>query len=235
MGFGIVCSIAILAISCTARSALASEQSWAHANAKGMQAYQQRQFLEAKDWFSKALSYINSGEFSDPRQAMTLNNLAAIHDELGEFEEAKLRYRQSLSIIESIQGSQHPDLLPGLKNLALLHRKKRAFAQAERLYFRSHVIVKHLLGEVHPHLIPGLLDLAQTTQAQEEYARAEDYFKQALRIAEEQLAPAHHQTQSIRMQYAALLKHLNREDEAKVLEEQANHELSTPSSLTPLP
>ena len=182
---------------------LASEESWKEANDKGMQAYQQRRFVEAKDWFLQALSSINTGELADPRQAMTLNNLAAIHEELGEVEEAELRYRQSLSIIESIQGSQHPDLLPGLKNLALLHRKQRAFAQAERLYLRSHVIVKDLLGENHPHLVPGLLDLAQVTQAEEEYERAEDYYQQALRIAEEELAPAHHQTQSIRMQYAA--------------------------------
>ena len=230
-GFFIALSIVTLSISGYANLAMASEEiTWEAANAKGMQAYRQRNFTKAKEWFSEALLQSGSGGMSDPQQAMTLNNLAAIHAKLGEYDEADLRYRQSLTIIESIQGPQHPDLLPGLKNLALLHRRQEDFAQAERLYQRSFLIVKRLLGEDHPHLIPGLLDLAQTSQAQQEYGRAEDYYREALTIAEAKLEPAHHQTQSIRMQYAALLKHLNRLDEANALEEQATRALSSPSS-----
>ncbi len=204
------------------------EVTWEESNARGMQAYRKRNFMKAKEWFSQALLQSDSSGVTDPQHAMTLNNLAAIHEKLGEYEEADLRYRQSLAIIESIQGPQHPDLLPGLKNLSLLYRRQQDFAQAERLYQRSFLIVKRLLGEDHPHLIPSLLDLAQTSQAQQEYGRAEGYYREALNIAETKLELAHHQTQSIRMQYAALLKHLNRLDEANVLEGQATRELSAP-------
>ena len=231
--FSIFCLTVLIVIGFVGLGA-ASDKSWETFNAEGLQAYQQRHFPEAKEGFSQALSSLNTDGEPDPRRAMTLNNLAAAHEELGEYEEAELRYRQSLAIVESIQGAEHPDLLPGLTNLAILHQARQQFAQAERLYRRSLKIVERMLGESHPHLIPGLLDLARTSQAQEEYERAEDYYSRALKIGEMELAPAHHQTQSIRMQYAALLKHLNRIDEAAALEEQANRELSSPPASGPI-
>ncbi len=201
---------------------------WEILNAKGLKAYRQKQYELAIQLFRDALSSLEVEMQPRSRQAMTLNNLAATHEKLGRYDEAELRYHQSLTIIEQIQGPNHPDLIPGLKNLAILHRERQQFAQAERLYQRSFNIIERVLGKQHPHLIPGLLDLAHVSQAQGEYARAEDYFVRALTIGETELPSAHHQTQSIRMQYAMLLRHLNRTEEADELERKARRDLDSP-------
>ena len=206
----------------------ASDDAWNAMNAKGLEAYRQKKFQKAIELFRDALSSIDRKEQPDSRQAMTLNNLASAHDELGQYEEAALHYRQSLTIVEHLQGANHPDLIPGLKNLAILHRERRQFAEAERLYGRSLSIIERVLGEGHPHLIPGLIDLANVSQAQGEYGRAEEFYIRALKIGEAELPPAHHHVQYIRMQYATLLRHLNRATEADALEEQAREELVSP-------
>ncbi len=206
----------------------ASEPTWQTFNAEGIKAYQQGRHTEAIEWFRQALSSVEGENISDPRQAAILTNLGAAHEELGNFQEAELRYQQSLTIVESIQGPTHPDLLPGLKNLANLHRLRGQLGQSERLYGRSLMILEGVLGKEHPHLIPGLLDLAQVSLRQEEYQRSEEYYVRALKIGEAKLAPAHHHTQSIRMQFAALLRHLNRFKEAQALEDQARRTLDAP-------
>ena len=207
---------------------LASDSSWKPLNEGGIEAYQQGQYASAIQLFEEALSQLEQKDSLNPSKAATLSNLAAVHDKLGNFEEAKLYYQQSLTIIEGIQGVSHPDLIPGLTKLATLYRQHELFALAERLYRRRMTIIEAALGESHPHLIPGLLDLAQISRVQEAFERTEQYYIRALSIGETQLPPAHHHTQSIRMQYAALLRHLNRVDDANELESQASRELSSP-------
>ncbi|MGB0911742.1 MAG: tetratricopeptide repeat protein, partial [Nitrospirales bacterium] len=206
----------------------ASERTWETLNAEGIKAYQEGRHVQAIESFRDALSMVANEKGPDPRQAAILTNLAAAHEELENFQEAELRYQQSLTIVESIQGPTHPDLLPGLKNLANLHRLRDQLAQAERLYGRSLMILERVLGKEHPHLIPSLLDVARVCLGQEEYQRSEEYYVRALEIGKAKLSPAHPQTQSIRMQFAALLRHLNRLDEADALEEQARHALTSP-------
>ncbi|MCA9470444.1 MAG: tetratricopeptide repeat protein [Nitrospira sp.] len=203
---------------------------WEIKNTSGLQAYKAQQYEQAIQLFKEALLTIPEEEQPNSRQAMTLNNVAAAHEALGRYDEAELYYQQSLTVVERIQGPNHPDLLPGLKNLAILHREQRNFDQAERLYQRSVFIIQHILGNSHPHLIPGLLDLAHVSQAQGEYGRAEGYYERALAIGEAELAPAHHQTQTIRMQYANLLRHLNRIDDAEELERRARRGLENPGN-----
>ena len=119
---------------------------WETANAAGLQAYRQGRYSDAKQWFMQALTEAERSGEPNPSQAMTLNNLAAVHEALGETREAELRYRQSLSMIEAIQGPNHPDLVPGLKNLALLYVKDGKLQQAEPLLKRSLNILETHLG-----------------------------------------------------------------------------------------
>ena len=226
---GSVIAVFLLGIGGVSEKVLASENTWQSLNAEGVKAYQQGRYAQALQWFSQALVEVEKEEAPDHgNKAATLSNLGSAHEELGNVEEAKLYYQQSLTIVETIQGAFHPDLIPGLKNLAVLYDRHGEFAQAERLYRRSLAIVERALGDEHPHLIPGLLELARVSQAQEENERAEEYYVRALKIGETKLPPAHHQTQSIRMQYANLLRYLNRSAEADTLEAQARRALDAP-------
>ncbi len=207
----------------------ADKDSWTTQNAEGLKAYRQQDYEHAIQLFHDALSSLSPDTQPRAEEATTLNNLAAAYEGLDRYDEAELHYLKSLTIVEHIQGPNHPDLILGLTNLGILNRKRGQFAQAERLYQRSLSIMKQVLGEDHPHLIPPLLDLAHVSQAQGEFERSENYYKRALEIGETELPSAHHQTQSIRMQYATLLRHLNRVAEATWLEDQARHELNAPS------
>jgi Flp pilus assembly protein TadD len=129
----------------------AQHSAWESANTAGMEAYRQGRYSEAKQWFLQALSEAERSGEPSPSQAMTLNNLAAVHEALGESEDAELRYQQSLFVIEAIQGPNHPDLVPGLNNLALLYIQDGKFQQAEPLLRRSLTILESHLGENHAH------------------------------------------------------------------------------------
>ncbi|GJL49385.1 tetratricopeptide repeat protein [Candidatus Nitrospira salsa] len=206
-----------------------SHDVWTTKNAEGLKAYRQQHYEQAIQLFHDAISSLETDTQPRAQEAITLNNLAAAYEGLNRYDEAELHYLQSLTIVEQIQGPNHPDLVLGLTNLGIFHRKRGRFAQAERLYQRSLTIMEQVLGDSHPHLIPALLDLAHVSQAQKEFERSEKYYKRALKIGKTELPVAHHQTQSIRMQYAELLRHLNRVAEANWLEDQARHDLNAPT------
>lgn len=194
---------------------------WESANTAGLEAYRQGRYSDAKQWFLKALTEAEGSGEPSPSKAMTLNNLAAVHEALGESEDAELRYQQSLFIIGSIQGPDHPDLVPGLNNLALLYIQDGKYQQAEPLLRRSLRILEIHLGEIHAHLIPSLLILAQVTQSQNRLQDAVQFYSRALTIADSELGPRHEQTITILHRYARLLRQMNRDAEASFLEERA--------------
>lgn len=202
-------------------SAQPQADSWQSVNALGMQAYQQGRFTDAKQWFLQALAELDPTQDPNPRRAMTLNNLAAVNEALGEYEKAELRYQQSLAIIEAIQGPTHPDLISGLHNLASLYQRQGQLERAEPLWRRSLAILEHILGPAHPHLIPILLMLAEATRAQSRLADSEVFYTRALKIAETHLEPNHRQIATILLEYADFLRETDREDEALLLEERA--------------
>ena len=71
--------------------AFSSVPQWELENAAGMKAYQQKQFAPAKTHFLNALSSLGNMQTPSPEEATTLNNLGAVHEALGEYEEAELR------------------------------------------------------------------------------------------------------------------------------------------------
>ena len=153
-----------------------------------MQAYRQKRYADAKQWFTEALTEAQRTKEPSPPQAMTLNNLAAVHEALGEFREAELRYQQSLAVVEAIQGPDHPDVVPGLNNLAALYAKQGDFRRAEPLWRRSLTILESALGPNHPHLIPSIMLIAQATQVQGRFEESEKLYTKALSIADTELA-----------------------------------------------
>ena len=56
---------------------------------------------------------------------MSLNNLAALYDDQGNYAEAAPLYRRSLAIRENTLGPEHPDVAKVLDNYAALLRKSR--------------------------------------------------------------------------------------------------------------
>ena len=72
--------------------------------------------------------------------ATSLNNLAELYRNQGNYAQAEPLYKRSLAIMESILGPEHPDVATNLNNLAMLYHAQGHYAQAEPLYKRSLLI-----------------------------------------------------------------------------------------------
>lgn len=205
-------------ILCGHTFAQAETESWETLNTAGMLAYQEKSFITAKELFERALETLEQGEEPDPRSATAFNNLAAVHERLGEFEQAELRYRNSLAVIEKIQGPDHPDVAMALNNLASLYFSQNAFRKAEPLWQRALGISESILGDKHPHLVQTLVTLGLVTHAQRKFDQAETFYIRAIRITEHSLNPQHPRLISLYDRYALLLRQTNREGEAEVVD-----------------
>jgi len=202
----------------TSAIGFAETETWETLNTAGMLAYEEKNFDTAKELFERAFNTINQDREPDSRSATTLNNLGAVHESLGEYEQAELRYRNSLAVIESIQGPHHPDVAVGLNNLASLYFSQKAFEKAEPLWKRALHINESVLGDKHPHLVPTLVTLGMVTHIQQKFEQAETFYIRAIRIAEHSLTSTHPRLIPLYTRYATLLRQTKREEEAAVIE-----------------
>jgi tetratricopeptide (TPR) repeat protein len=210
--------VLFILVVCSEDISLAKGENWETLNSAGMLAYQERDFLTAKELFERALDTLEQDEHPDPQSATTLNNLGAVHESLGEFEQAEYRYRNSLAVIETIQGSDHPDITMGLNNLASLYFSQQLFEKAEPLWQRALGISERILGDKHPHLVQTLVTLGIVTHIQRKFDQAETFYIRAIRITEHSLNPEHPRLISLYTRYGSLLRQANREDEATVVD-----------------
>ena len=56
-----------------------------------------------------------------PDTAKSLNNLAALYQDMGEYAKAEPLYQEALRIRQKVLGSEHPDTATSLNNLAALY------------------------------------------------------------------------------------------------------------------
>lgn len=212
--------ILILGLLLTSAPVQAETESWKTLNTAGMLAYKERNFDLAKEMFHRALSVLEGSTDLDSRAATTLNNLGATHEALGEYEQAELRYRHALTMIETIQGPEHPDVVVGLNNLASLYFSQRAFDKAEPLWQRGLTISEKFLGDAHPHLIQTLLTLGLVTQVQKKFDRAETYYLRAIEIGKRSLGPDHPSLIPLFERYASFLRQAGRDKDALAVDRQ---------------
>ena len=81
-----------------------------------------------------------------PDTATSLNNLAALYDSQGQYEQAEPLYQRALGIKEKALGPDHPSTATSLNNLALLYKSQGQYEQAEPLYQRALGIREKALG-----------------------------------------------------------------------------------------
>src|SRR5262245_45569476 len=68
-----------------------------------------------------------------PDYASCLNNLAELHETLGDFAAAEPLLQQALQIRRAALGENHPDYAQGLNNLAELYKAMGSYGAAEPL------------------------------------------------------------------------------------------------------
>jgi CHAT domain-containing protein/Tfp pilus assembly protein PilF len=123
--------------------------------------------------------------------AQTLNNLAVLYGDRGDYAKAELIYQRALAISEKTLGPEHPDVAATLTNLAALYTNTGDYAKAELLYQRALTITEKTRGPEHPDVGTNLAKLAALYLIMGDYTKAEPLFQRALIIKEKALGPEH--------------------------------------------
>ena len=157
--------------------------------------YQEGKVKEAIPIAAKLLAIREKSLGPDnPDTAKSLNNLAFLYDQTGDYAKAEPLYQQALRIYEKLLGPEHQETAQILDNLAGVYCSMAAYAKAEPLYQQALKIRETVLGPEHPGTAANLNNLAALYYQIGAYAKAEPLFERALQIREKVLGPEHPDT-----------------------------------------
>src|SRR5205085_11253484 len=94
-----------------------------------------------------------------PDVAAALDNLGVLYQLGGNFVQAELHFKLSISILEKALGPKHPELVTPLDNLAQLYYDHGDYASAQPLLERELAILEETLGPKHLAVAQALNDL----------------------------------------------------------------------------
>lgn len=122
---------------------------------------------------------------------LLLNSIGNLHDEAGQYVEAKQIHSRALTVRAQALGLDHPDLAGSLNNIANANHGLGLYAEAAKQHRRALEIKEATLGDGHPGVAASLNNLANTLHELGEYEQAERNNRRALEIWR-QTKPAGH-------------------------------------------
>ena len=184
---------------------------------------EQRRPLDAEPLLRHAIEVMRSQPKLDAvALAVTQTDLAVIRGMQGKHAEAERLLRQALTELETELGREHPFLaavLCPLTGVLIVEKRfKEAVEPAERMW-RLLQSSGTRIGA--PDMASALDALGVVYARTGRTAEAESYAKRAITMAEGVYGPEHPRMASYLINYAFVLKHLHRKDEAKSLEQRA--------------
>src|ERR1044071_96680 len=138
-----------------------------------------------------AAKLIEKWDIAFEEGARLLNRAAIYCYHRGQYTDAGLLFRRSLTIREDALGPAHPDVAQSLNNLAETYRVQGDHTEAEQLYRRAMAIDEKALGPDHPDVATDLSNLAELYRVQGKYPEAESLCKRSLAIYEKVLGSDH--------------------------------------------
>lgn len=157
-----------------------------------------KMFHKAALWSSIEPLYEDLNEYLEKNLGLehdyvsaTMNNLAALNDSVGNYEEALSLYKRALDISEKNLGHEHPHIATTLNNLAKLHGKMDNCEEALSLYKRAISIFEKNLGSEDPYVAIALNNLAGIHESMGNYEEALLLCERALKIHENNYGPEH--------------------------------------------
>jgi tetratricopeptide (TPR) repeat protein len=126
-----------------------------------------------------------------PDYAASLNNLALLHKEMGDYAAALRLLEWAVEISRAARGDAHPECARSLGNLAAVHQEMGDHAAARPLQERAAEIFRAALGEAHPAYARSLHNLAVVHQEIGDYAAALPLCRKVAEIFRAALGEAH--------------------------------------------
>ena len=179
----IVCSIGWCANLFAQQASPAATQvkSWTESMSSGVKAVAEERFADAEKSFKSAIELVKD-EKDDPRLPAAINNLGALYQRQGRYDEAAPLHRQALELREKILGQEHPDVAQSLNNLATVYVEQRRYAEAVPLYERAISIWKKTRGDDYYKIGAALNNLATLHEAQGQYDEAKRLYDESLAL-----------------------------------------------------
>ena len=122
----------------------------------------ERRNEEARGLYEQALT--QSEELfgpDDPRIVPSLEGLALIYSESGDFSRSVQMQKRALAIRQEKLSSDHPDTAISMNNLAYIYSLKGDNAEAESLFQRVIELGNRKLGASHPAVVSAVNNLAE--------------------------------------------------------------------------
>jgi tetratricopeptide (TPR) repeat protein len=169
----------------------------------------------AAQYYEQALEIRKQSLGEDhPDYAMSLNNLGILNYKMGAYQAAESYYQKALEIRKKVLGQVHPEYASSLITLGNLYLDMGDYQAAEPYYKQALEIYKIALGDDHPNYAMSLNNLGILYYDMGDYKAAEPYFEQNLEIKMQSLGEDHPDYIKANLNYAQLLKKLNRQDTA---------------------
>jgi serine/threonine protein kinase/tetratricopeptide (TPR) repeat protein len=149
-------------------------------------------FADAEAQLRRALLMRRSvlGE-NHPDVASSLDDLAALMLEKGDYSAAEPLYRSALAMNRRLLGERNAAVATNLGNIAALLKIQARYAEAESLCRESLTMTRDVLGENSADFATSLSNLATLLQAQGKYAEAEPLQRNALSTQRAILGASH--------------------------------------------
>lgn len=147
---------------------------------------------EARPLTERALE-LHRQQYSEPHPelAKSLNRLAWLVEQSGDYAEAEAMFREALSILESLHPGADPEIASTLNNLGLVLVREERYADAEESLLQSLAMREDLGDTSSSHLADTHSNLGLLLQRTERLDEAESAYRVSLELRRKELGDDH--------------------------------------------
>jgi len=194
---------------------------WKFLTDSGVEAYRQGDFPRAEKLLDQALAEAEAFGPAGPgnsRVAVSLENLAALHDDYGAQDKAAPFYRRVVASWEAVLGGRNAKFATKLNLAAVYFERQGRYDEAAELFARALGITEAHLGPDHGVVAGVLSKLAGVHRKAGRLSQAESLYLQAIAIRERAVGPKSPHMIRILQGYGKLLRAMARDEDAARIE-----------------
>ena len=151
----------------------------------------QARFEEAHDWGDLAAAILDRLGDQGELRAQYLNDLGALYDEEGRYQDSLRSYEQAAEIRRRVFGDRSPQVAAALGNAGAAWFRLGKYSEAMKGMAEALEIQKSALGPQHPEVGNTLNRIANVYYAQGDYDEAVRHHRQALELRLAAFGPKH--------------------------------------------
>jgi tetratricopeptide (TPR) repeat protein len=149
------------------------------------------------------------------QRAKILHTLGSYNLGQGRHSIAYQHCSESLALLDSNFGPEHPSTLNSMMNLGLVLQSQGKYEEAEEMHRRVSEVMEKVLGLEHPNTLTSMNNLAVLLANQGRYDKAEEIHRRVLEVKEKVLGPEHPSTLESINKLGLVLRNQGKYEEAE--------------------